>query len=58
MKLNSLPEIIQFLRQGWPTRDDPALNSRLFCFIWFAAILDKRVNSLRDLFYQLNHTAG
>jgi hypothetical protein len=26
--------------------------------LWFAAILDKGVNSLRDLFYQLNPTAG
>jgi hypothetical protein len=24
--------------------------------LWFAAILDKGVNSLRDLFYQLNPT--
>ena len=48
MKLESLAGIIQFLRKGLPTRDDPVLNSRLFCLIWFAAILDKGVNSLRD----------
>ncbi|WAS04230.1 hypothetical protein LQF76_09320 [Gloeomargaritales cyanobacterium VI4D9] len=29
--------------------------SRLFCSIWFTGILDKGINSLRDLFYQLNH---
>jgi len=34
--------------QSLPTCDDPVLNSRLFCLIWFAAILDKGVNSLRD----------
>ena len=48
MKLNSLPGIIQFLLKGLPTRDDPVLHSRLFCLLWFAAILDKGVNSLRD----------
>jgi putative transposase len=56
MKLKSLVGIIQFLLKGLPTRNYPVLNSRLFCLIWFAAILDKGVNSLRDLFYQLNHT--
>jgi len=39
--------IIQFLRKGLPTCDDPVLNARLF-FIWFAAVLDKGVNNLRD----------
>jgi hypothetical protein len=58
MKLKSLVGIIQFLLKGLPTRDYPVLNSRLFCLLWFAAILDKGVNSLRDLFYQLNPTAG
>ena len=29
--------------------------SRLFCSIWFTGILDKGINSLRNLFYQLNH---
>jgi len=32
-KLKSLAGIIQFLLKGLPTRDDPVLNSRLFCFI-------------------------
>jgi hypothetical protein len=48
MKLKSLVGIIQFLLKGLPTRDDPVLNSRLFCFIWSATILDKGANSLRD----------
>jgi hypothetical protein len=47
--LKFLAEIIQFLLKSLPTCDDPVLNSRLFDFIWFAAILDKGVNSLRDL---------
>jgi hypothetical protein len=33
MKLESLVGIIQFLRKGLPTRDDPVLHSRLFCCI-------------------------
>jgi len=45
---NPLIGCIQFLLKGLPTRDDPVLNSCLFCLIWFAAILDKGVNSLRD----------
>jgi hypothetical protein len=48
MKLKSLAGIIQFLLKGLPTRDDPVLNYRLFCLLWFAAILGKGVNSLRD----------
>jgi len=56
MKLNSLPGIIQFLLKDLPIRDDPVLNSRLFCLLWFAAILDKGINSLWDWFYQLNPT--
>jgi hypothetical protein len=48
MKLKSLAGIIQFLLKDLPTHDDPVLNSRLFCLLWFAAILDKGVNSLRD----------
>jgi putative transposase len=56
MKLNSLAGIVKFLLKDLPTHDYPVLNSRLFCSIWFTDILDKRINSLRDLFYQLNHT--
>jgi len=48
MTLNSLARIIRFLLKGLPDRGDPVLHSRPFCFIWFAAILDKGVNSLRD----------
>jgi hypothetical protein len=48
MKLKSLVGIIQFLLKGLLTCDDPVLNSRLFCLLWFAAILDKGDNSLRD----------
>jgi transposase, IS4 family len=55
MKLNSFPGIIKFLLKDLPTNDYPVLNSRLFCSIWFTGILDKGINSLRDLFYQLNH---
>jgi putative transposase len=32
----------------------PFVNIQHF---WFTAILDKGINSLRDLFYQLNHTS-
>jgi len=56
MKLNSLAGMVEFLLKDLPTHDYLVLNSRLFCSIWFTAILDKEVNSLRDLFYQLNHT--
>jgi putative transposase len=55
MKLNSFPRIVKFLLKDLPTNDYPVLNSRLFCSIWFTGILDKGINSLRDLFYQLNH---
>jgi len=55
MKLNSFPGIIKFLLKDLSTNDYPVLNSRLFCSIWFTGILDKGINSLRDLFYQLNH---
>jgi hypothetical protein len=48
MKLNSLAGIIQFLLRCLPTRDDPVLNSLPFGLLWFAAVLDKGVNSLRD----------
>jgi hypothetical protein len=43
MKLNSLAGTIRFLRKGLPTRDDPVLHARLFCLLWFTAILDKGV---------------
>jgi putative transposase len=56
MKLNSFAGIVKFLLEGLPTHDYLVLNSRLFCSIWFTAILDKGINSLRDLFYQLNRT--
>jgi putative transposase len=56
MKFNSFPGIVKFLLKDLPTNDYPVLNSRLFCSIWFTAVLDKGINSLRDLFYQLNHT--
>jgi putative transposase len=49
--------MVKFLLKDLPIHNYPVLNSRLFCFIWFTAILDKGVNSLRDLFYQLNHTS-
>ena len=55
MKFNSFAGMVKFLLKDLPTYDYPVLNSRLFCFIWFTAILDKGINSLRDLFYQLNH---
>ena len=55
MKFNSFAGIVKFLLEDLPTDDYPVLNSRLFCFIWFTAILDKGVNSLRDLFYPLDH---
>jgi putative transposase len=55
MKLNSFAGIVNFLLKDLPTNDYPVLNSRLFCSIWFTGILDKGINSLRDLFYQLNH---
>ena len=55
MKFNSFPGIVKFLLKDLPTNDYPVLNSRLFCSIWFTGILDKGINSLRDLFYQLNH---
>jgi hypothetical protein len=58
MKLKSLVGIIQFLLKGLPIRDDPVLNSRPFCLLWFATVLDKGVNSLQDLFYQLNPTGA
>jgi len=55
MKWDSLAGIIKFLLKDLPTNDYPVLNSRLFCAIWFAGILDKGMNSLRDRFYPLNH---
>jgi len=55
MKFNSFPGIVKFLRKDLPTNDYPVLNSCLFCSIWFTSILDKGINSLRDLFHQLNH---
>ena len=56
MKLNSLAGAVKFLLKDLLTHNYPVFNSRLFCSIWFTAILDKGINSLRDLFYQLNHT--
>jgi len=56
MKLLSLPGIVKFLLKDLPTNDYPVLNSRLFFSIWFTGIVDQGVHSLRDLFYQLNHT--
>jgi len=57
MKLNSLAGTIKFLLKDLLTHDYPVLNSRLFCSIWFTAILDKGINNLRNLFYQLNQAS-
>ncbi|NJL19555.1 MAG: transposase [Leptolyngbyaceae cyanobacterium SM1_3_5] len=43
------------LKQLCP-HDYPVLNSRLFFEIWLTFVLDKGLTSMRDLFYQLNHT--
>ena len=53
MKSNYFPGIVKFFLKDLPTNDYPVLNSRLFCSIWFTGILDKGINSLRDLFRQL-----
>jgi putative transposase len=55
MKFNSFAGMVKFLLKDLPTHDYPVLNPRLFCSIWFTAVLDKGVKSLRDLFYQFNH---
>lgn len=54
--LRSLPGLVKTLIAKLPQHDYPVLNSRLFFQIWLTLILDKGITSLRDLFFQLNHS--
>lgn len=54
--LRSLPGVVKSLLAQLPSHDYPVMNTQLFVKIWLTYILDKSVTSLRDLFFQLNHT--
>jgi putative transposase len=55
-RLRSLPGVVKSLLTQLPSHDYPVMNTQLFVKIWLTYILDKSVTSLRDLFFQLNHT--
>ena len=55
-RLNSLPGVVKSLLTQLPNYDYPVMNTQLFVKIWLTYILDKSVTSLRDLFFQLNHS--
>ena len=54
--LSSFPTLAKSILKQLCPHDYPVLNSRLFFEIWLTFVLDKGLTSMRDLFYQLNHT--
>jgi len=54
--LASFPKIVKSLLKQLPPHDYPVLNSRLFFEIWLTFVLHHGLNSMRDLFYHLNHS--
>lgn len=54
--LSSFPTLVKSILKQLCPHDYPVLNSRLFFEIWLTFVLNKGLTSMRDLFYQLNHT--
>ena len=55
MYSSNFPKIIKHLLKDIPKNDYPVLNSFLFASCWIGWVMDKSLDSMRDLLLRLNN---